>query len=67
MGSAYIKSDFDGPKTPQELQAAAKNPQAGYEIHHIVEQTPAEKDGYPRSQIDGDDNLARIPTKFTNG
>lgn len=58
----FIKSYFDGPKTLEELQAAAKNPQTGYEIHHIVEQTPAEKDGYPRSQIDADDNLVRIPT-----
>jgi hypothetical protein len=58
----YINSYFDGPKTLEELQAGTKNPQTGYDIHHIVEQTPAEKAGYPRSQIDGDDNLARIPT-----
>jgi hypothetical protein len=44
------------------LQRAVGTPKAGYEIHHIVEQTPAEQDGYRRSQIDGPENLVRIPT-----
>jgi hypothetical protein len=34
----------------------------GYQLHHIVEQTPAEQDGFPRSQIDGDENLVYVPT-----
>jgi hypothetical protein len=44
------------------LQQAVAPPKAGYEIHHIVEQTPAEQEGYRRSLIDGPDNLVRIPT-----
>jgi hypothetical protein len=34
----------------------------GYDIHHIVEQTQAEQDGFPRSLIDSPGNLVRIPT-----
>lgn len=37
-------------------------PSRGYDIHHIVEQTPAEQDGFPRSLIDSRENLVRIPT-----
>ena len=58
----YVKSYFDGPKSLKELQDAVDDPQQGYEIHHTVEQTPAEKDGFSRDQIDGRDNLVRIPT-----
>jgi hypothetical protein len=35
-------------------------PKRGCDIHHIVEQTSAEQDGFPRSVIDGTDNLVRI-------
>jgi hypothetical protein len=52
----------DPPKSLEELQEAASTPKRGYEKHHIVEQTPAEKDGFPRSQIDAPENLVRIPT-----
>jgi hypothetical protein len=52
----------DPPKTLEELQQAASTPKRGYDIHHIVEQTPAEHDGFPRSKIDDPDNLVRIPT-----
>jgi len=34
----------------------------GYQLHHFVEQTPAEQDGFPRSQINGDENLVYVPT-----
>jgi len=34
----------------------------GYQLHHFVEQTPAEQDGFPRSQIDEDENLVYVPT-----
>jgi hypothetical protein len=44
------------------LQELAASPERGYDIHHIVEQTPAEQDGFPRSLIDRGDNLVRIPT-----
>lgn len=58
----WIYSYLDTPKTLDELQQAALNPQPGYNIHHIVEQTPAAQDGFPASLIDGPDNLVLIPT-----
>ncbi|MBY0531937.1 MAG: hypothetical protein K2P86_08190 [Xanthobacteraceae bacterium] len=58
----YISAYLDSPKTLEELHAAAKFPERGYDIHHIVEQTPAERDGFPRSMIDSPENLVRIPT-----
>jgi hypothetical protein len=36
-------------------------PRKGYDTHHIVEQTPAEEDGFPRTMIDFPGNLVRIP------
>ena len=60
--SGYITSYGDEPKTLEELQQAVSTPETGYDIHHIVEQTPAEKDGFSRDQIDGADNLVRVPT-----
>jgi hypothetical protein len=51
----------DSPKTLDELREGAGQPKRGYDIHHIVEETSAEKEGYPRSLIDGPDNLVRIP------
>ncbi len=44
-----------------ELQLAVDDPQPGYHIHHIVERTPAARDGFPRSLIHRRDNLVRIP------
>jgi hypothetical protein len=38
------------------------NPQVGYNIHHVVEQTPARDDGFPDNMVDGPENLVRIPT-----
>ena len=57
---ATIQSYNDPPKT-LELQQAASTPKKGYDIHHIVEQTSAEKDHFPRSIIDAPENLLRIP------
>jgi hypothetical protein len=45
----------------EELNEAAKSKKWGYNIHHIVEQDAAHKAGYPKSMINGYDNLARIP------
>jgi hypothetical protein len=58
----YIAAYADPPKTLEELQQAVSTPAVGYDIHHIVEQTPAEQDGFSRSIIDSADNLVRIPT-----
>ena len=52
---------YDPPRTLEELQQAASTPAVGYDIHHIVEQTPAEQDGFPRSLIDSPENLVRVP------
>jgi hypothetical protein len=57
-----IKSYLDAPKSLDELKDAVSNPEKGYDIHHIVEQTPAENDGFSRDLIDSRDNLVRIPT-----
>jgi len=58
----YISSYLDPPRTLQELQDATATPKTGYDVHHIVEQSSAAADGYPRKQIDALDNLVRIPT-----
>jgi hypothetical protein len=44
------------------LQQAVRKPQQGYELHHIIEQTPARGDDYSDAQIEGPDNLVSIPT-----
>ncbi len=56
-----IEAYLDPPKTLEELHQAVSNPKPGYEIHHIVEQTPAENEKFPRTMIDAPDNLVRIP------
>lgn len=58
---AKIEASLDPPMGLDELQRAVTTPKPGYHRHHIVEQTSAEQDGYPRSLIDGQDNLVRIP------
>lgn len=59
----YIQAYLDEPKTLDELRRAVRTPKKGYEVHHIVEQAPAEQDGFPRSKIDAPENLVRI-SKF---
>jgi hypothetical protein len=44
------------------LREAVDNPKPGYQIHHIVEQTPAAHDGFSEEQIESGDNLVLIPT-----
>jgi hypothetical protein len=56
-----IKAYLDPPRTLEELQGAVARPRKGYDTHHIVEQTPAEDDGFPRAMIDFPANLVRIP------
>jgi len=57
----WIDAYLDLPKTLEELQRDL-SPLDGYNIHHIVEQTPAGKDGYLDSLINSPDNLVCIPT-----
>jgi hypothetical protein len=56
-----IWSYFDSPRSLEELQRDVGDPAPGYDIHHIVEQTSAEQDGFARSQIDAPENLVRVP------
>lgn len=58
----YVSASLQGPKTLEQLQADAKSPGEGYEIHHIVEQTPADKAGFSKEQIESPRNKVRIPT-----
>ena len=58
---AEIETQLDPPKTLGELQDAVNVDRPGTQKHHIVEQGPAEKEGFPRSKIDAPDNLVRIP------
>jgi hypothetical protein len=58
----YIRAYLSPPQTLKELQQDVLNPQVGYDVHHIVEQTPARKEGFSDDIIDGADNLVRIPT-----
>jgi hypothetical protein len=58
---AEIRAYQDPPKTLEELQQDANERRLGYDIHHLVEQTPAAQEGYPRSMIDAPENLVRIP------
>lgn len=60
--SPQIESYRDPPKPLEELQRTASTPAAGYDIHHIVEQTAAERDGFTREVSDSPQNLVRIPT-----
>jgi hypothetical protein len=56
-----IRAYLDPPKTLKELQEGASIPKKGYDIHHIVEQTRAERDKFPRSMINDPENRVRIP------
>jgi hypothetical protein len=58
---ASINAYLDPPKSLEELQQAASTRKAGYDIHHIVEQTPARKDKFPDSMINAPENLVSIP------
>ena len=57
----YFEAYQDPPKTLEELQDAVSDPKTGYNRHHVVEQTSADEDGFPRSMIDAHENLVRIP------
>jgi hypothetical protein len=59
---ANIRSSLDGPKSLGELQRAAEEPAEGYQIHHIVEQTPARADGFSEEPIESSDNKVLVPT-----
>lgn len=55
-----ISSYLDAPRSLGELQEDLTS-KPGDDVHHIVEQSSAEADNYPRRMIDASDNLVRIP------
>jgi len=57
-----ILSNNDLPKSLSELQKDVGVSKPGYEDHHIVEQTSAARDGFPREFIDSPQNLVKVPT-----
>jgi hypothetical protein len=57
----HIDAYTQGPKSLSELQAGARSSRPGYDIHHIVEKGSALEDGFPRSLVNGPDNLVSVP------
>jgi hypothetical protein len=58
----YLDAYIQAPQSLEDLQNAANDPQPGYQIHHIVEQTPARKEGYSNKDIEAPENRVRIST-----
>ena len=58
----FINAYLDGPKTLDELNDAANDPQDGYQIHHVVEQSQAADEGYSKEQVESPENRVRIST-----
>jgi hypothetical protein len=56
-----VQSNLDPPRSFEDLQRSHLPSEKGYHDHHIVEQGPALREGFPRSRIDGRDNVVRIP------
>lgn len=56
-----IRSYQDEPKSLGELQEQVGKRRPGYDDHHIVEQGAGSREGFPRSAIDGMDNVVSIP------
>ena len=58
----YITAYLQPPRTLDELRAAGKQPQPGFDRHHFVEKASAREDDFDESMIEGDDNILGIPT-----
>jgi hypothetical protein len=58
---APIQANRDPPKTLEELMDGVGKRRPGYDDHHIMEQTAAERWGLTRSKIDDPSNLVSIP------
>jgi len=57
----YIRTYFDAPQSLEALQAAALDPQPGYDVHHVVERGTA-LNASEAAQIYSPDNEVGIPT-----
>ena len=56
-----IQANRDPPRTLKELMDGVGKKRPGYDDHHILEQTAAERWGLTRSEIDDPSNLVSIP------
>jgi hypothetical protein len=56
-----VQAARDEPKTFEELQQGVGQLKPGYDDHHIVEKTSAERSGFTQSQIDDPENVVKIP------
>ncbi len=56
-----IRSYQDPPQSLAELQQQAGQRRPGYDDHHIVEQGAGGREGFPRSMLDGPDNVVSLP------
>jgi hypothetical protein len=56
-----LQAGRDEPKTFQELQQGLREDKAGYDVHHVVEKAAAKDAGFAAAQIDGPENLVRVP------
>lgn len=56
-----VQAARDEPKTLDELRAGVGLGRPGYDDHHIVEQTWAERFGFSRGEIDDPANVVSIP------
>jgi hypothetical protein len=52
----------DPPKELGELISDVNSPRFGYQVHHIVEQSAARRDGFPEHVINSRENLVLVPT-----
>ena len=57
----HIDANTQGPKSLSELRAGAQSSRPGYDIHHIVEKSSALEEGFPKSLVNGPDNLVSVP------
>jgi hypothetical protein len=60
--TSQIETYREPARTIEELRAAVSTPRPGTEVHHIMEQTAAERWGFGSSEINAPANLVRIPT-----
>jgi hypothetical protein len=56
-----LQAGRDEPKTFQELQQGLREAKAGYDVHHVVEKAAAKDAGFAAAQIEGPENLVRVP------
>ena len=60
-GAYDIIAYLDDPKPLETLRWDVYEPKKGYDVHHIVEQTAARRDGFPDAMIETRENKVRIP------